>query len=547
MTKTVLMGGITLLIGAVYLTTILLVNQRAGSVARVSARFMQTAILFAVLAVPVLTSDFTMVMLWAAESLVFLWCGVRWNLWYVWRPALVVYVLTITALLAVPSALDLGPIREFTPLLNRRALAFLVVVAAVAAGSFILQRLQSKRRAAIIATFHYAWTAILFLLITVEINDRWVRAMTDTYGLDHLHLEYVRTLVLVLAWMAYSLLLVGFALRRRIFSILLAGLVASGLAVGLGLGIGSAYQPIERFAPVLNVRALAVLLLVAGATIQQLLLRRHRELFPWVGTAVAACQGAAGLLIFELFTAEIHDYFRHRVGAISENGGGNGYFVELMVLAAVWMLYSLPLVRYGTRNRSTVVLVAGLGSAGLSIVAGAVAALAFVPDTWLSLALTLRPVVLLFLVIVLFIHTSWLRENPGSVRWFNVTLVALQACMVLLVFELISTQTRDFFTYQIQNASTSGDAKTLGDLEQLTLSLTWLAYAIVLMGVGLWRRTRWIRLASLGLLGFIILKIFAYDLSFLSPAYRSISFAGLGVILLAVSFAYQRYRTLLVA
>jgi hypothetical protein len=49
----------------------------------------------------------------------------------------------------------------------------------------------------------------------------------------------------------------------------------------------------------------------------------------------------------------------------------------------------------------------------------------------------------------------------------------------------------------------------------------------------------------MALFGFIILKIFIYDLSFLEGLYRSASFAGLGVILLAVSYLYQRYRAVL--
>jgi len=83
------------------------------------------------------------------------------------------------------------------------------------------------------------------------------------------------------------------------------------------------------------------------------------------------------------------------------------------------------------------------------------------------------------------------------------------------------------------------------NLEELTLSALWLVYAAVLMGVGIWRRTRWMRFGSIGLLGFIIVKIFVYDLSFLQGPYRSMSFAGLGLILLAVSYLYSRFHLLL--
>ncbi len=56
---------------------------------------------------------------------------------------------------------------------------------------------------------------------------------------------------------------------------------------------------------------------------------------------------------------------------------------------------------------------------------------------------------------------------------------------------------------------------------------------------------RWLRLWAIALFGLIILKVFAYDLGFLDPSMRSISFVGLGAILLAVSFVYQKYGSYL--
>jgi len=66
-----------------------------------------------------------------------------------------------------------------------------------------------------------------------------------------------------------------------------------------------------------------------------------------------------------------------------------------------------------------------------------------------------------------------------------------------------------------------------------------------MMALGLWRRRRAVRILSIGLFGISILKIFTYDLSFLTTLYRIFSFIGLGVILLAVSYAYQRYKAII--
>ncbi|MBM3708774.1 MAG: DUF2339 domain-containing protein, partial [Actinobacteria bacterium] len=49
---------------------------------------------------------------------------------------------------------------------------------------------------------------------------------------------------------------------------------------------------------------------------------------------------------------------------------------------------------------------------------------------------------------------------------------------------------------------------------------------------------------AIGLFYLTILKVFLYDLASLDTLYRIFSFVGLGLILLATSYLYQRYRTI---
>ena len=51
---------------------------------------------------------------------------------------------------------------------------------------------------------------------------------------------------------------------------------------------------------------------------------------------------------------------------------------------------------------------------------------------------------------------------------------------------------------------------------------------------------------ALLLFGVIIFKVFLIDLSSLERFYRIISFVVLGVILIAVSFLYQKYKDVLI-
>lgn len=74
----------------------------------------------------------------------------------------------------------------------------------------------------------------------------------------------------------------------------------------------------------------------------------------------------------------------------------------------------------------------------------------------------------------------------------------------------------------------------------LSLSVLWTVYASALIFVGVQRRSPLLRWQALILFGLVVVKVFLYDLSFLERAYRILSFLVLGVVLLVVSFLYQR-------
>jgi uncharacterized membrane protein len=76
--------------------------------------------------------------------------------------------------------------------------------------------------------------------------------------------------------------------------------------------------------------------------------------------------------------------------------------------------------------------------------------------------------------------------------------------------------------------------------QQLALSVLWLLYASVLMAAGVRWKSAVVRWQALILLGVVIAKVFFFDLSFLTRFYRILSFFLLGLVLLVISFVYQR-------
>ncbi|MDH3524904.1 MAG: DUF2339 domain-containing protein, partial [Acidobacteriota bacterium] len=75
----------------------------------------------------------------------------------------------------------------------------------------------------------------------------------------------------------------------------------------------------------------------------------------------------------------------------------------------------------------------------------------------------------------------------------------------------------------------------------LTLSLAWILYAVLLLALGMARRSVALRWISLAFLVLAIGKVFLYDLGELRELYRVGSLVGLALSLLLVSLAYQRF------
>jgi uncharacterized membrane protein len=73
-----------------------------------------------------------------------------------------------------------------------------------------------------------------------------------------------------------------------------------------------------------------------------------------------------------------------------------------------------------------------------------------------------------------------------------------------------------------------------------TYSALWMAYGAMLMVIGFWRASAFVRWQALLLIAVTTAKVFIYDTSRLDRIYRILSFVVLGVLLLAISFAYQR-------
>jgi len=78
------------------------------------------------------------------------------------------------------------------------------------------------------------------------------------------------------------------------------------------------------------------------------------------------------------------------------------------------------------------------------------------------------------------------------------------------------------------------------EAQHSALSIAWTVYGAAMMAVGLVRRNTGLRLAAMAVFAITVAKVFVFDMAELGVEYRILAFMGLGAVLIAVSFGYQR-------
>ena len=142
------------------------------------------------------------------------------------------------------------------------------------------------------------------------------------------------------------------------------------------------------------------------------------------------------------------------------------------------------------------------------------------------------------------------RGDELGLRGAAVAVIALN----LLALVAMSLEISDYYSrqmaavqpvyragrYQRYDPAYVSNARSIRIAEDFTYSALWMAYGAILMIVGFWRRSAFVRWQALVLIAFTIVKVFVYDVSQLDRGYRIVSFIVLGMLLLAISFVYQR-------
>jgi uncharacterized membrane protein len=148
--------------------------------------------------------------------------------------------------------------------------------------------------------------------------------------------------------------------------------------------------------------------------------------------------------------------------------------------------------------------------------------------------------------IAVFAFVAWLARNSAQeeeavepiLRWPFLAAASVLAVNALILIS-ISSEIHSYWS----SLSWRGDWALEHNYRMyahFTYSAFFMAFGALLLGVGFWKRSAFLRWQALVLLALTIAKVFLSDISELSQGFRIFSFLGLGALLLGVSFVYQR-------
>jgi uncharacterized membrane protein len=148
--------------------------------------------------------------------------------------------------------------------------------------------------------------------------------------------------------------------------------------------------------------------------------------------------------------------------------------------------------------------------------------------------------------IAIFCFVAWIARNSALddetvepiIRWPSLAAASILVVNILILVA-VSSEIHNYWS----PLGWRGDWSLRHEnriYAHFTYSAFFMAFGALLLSVGFWKRSAFLRWQALVLLALTIAKVFLSDISELSQGFRILSFLGLGSLLLGVSFAYQR-------
>lgn len=125
------------------------------------------------------------------------------------------------------------------------------------------------------------------------------------------------------------------------------------------------------------------------------------------------------------------------------------------------------------------------------------------------------------------------------------TSLAVASAIILLIG--FTNEIESYFDHLYRVASAPGsqlnwEHSTIQHIKHFSISAMWALYSFILVGIGITRKFRAIRIMALVVFIITIVKVFVFDTFEIAQIWRIMSFIGLGVVLVVTSFLYQKHK-----
>ena len=493
------MGLFSLIIALFYGGLYYLIRKRGKENEALSLFSLGLALIFLTIAIPVQIGNRAWTTIaWAAQGTILLWLSFRTKMSHLRVYGYLVFIPTVIRLLVYDTGTHF---RSYFPVFNQRGLAFLVCIAIIYIGGYLIRRYKDSL-SAVEKGMYFIYP---FFLAAANLLTMWF------IGAELIHYSNVASASTASWPLLFLVVLAGVTTlqhviwRRRveIFDLVLLVLNAIFYAA-ISLVVWGTFR--VWMGSLYFLLSFVYFGLVYGG------LKRKEET-----GRLASFSIAIGIIYFTLaIPVQIHNHFWMPVTWAGE-------FVVLMLLARP---VRLPQLRYF--GYAVFVLTVGR----LLFFDTAVNIKNFQPilnGRFLAYAAGIVAAYLGFLL---------LRRDRELVPEWKTPASTLVIAANFLTLWLLSFEIWNFFDARVLNGMAKSAAHNAGIL---SLTALWLVYAVILLVVGIARRSRAVRLGGLILIAVSIVKVFVYDVFTLQTVYRIIAFVGLGLLLLVGGFLYQKY------
>ncbi|HSE97453.1 MAG TPA: DUF2339 domain-containing protein, partial [Blastocatellia bacterium] len=419
------------------------------------------------------------------------------------------------------------------------------------------ERLDDEERSAFLGVYTLGANALALALLSIDANDYFeqrkalaARAAADGYDWWG-RLENTHRFTLTVLWTIYGAVALVVSLARKLKPLRLAAFLLLMVTTAKLLLRDLAYYDAAWHTTFFNQTFAAFILLIAALAYGAWQYAKaegieENERF----VAVAVLIATANLLAIIALSAEATGHFERVQAAV---GGGAGAIDEVarlenikqLALSAVWIVYGATALIIGIRRNHRATRMVSLGLFAVAAVKLLAVDLRYYDAAWHALILnqTFGAFALLIAAIVV---AAWFYSRAEEIDEGerSTAVTALIVAANLLAIIALSAEATGYYARQIREGGE--EVRDLQLARQLSLSVIWAVYGGAMLAVGMARRQRLLRIMGLLLLGVTIFKVFIVDLASLDQVYRMISFIVLGLILLAVSFLYQRLRLLII-